>query len=383
MAQSIEGLKKIIITVIKRCRKEGLIINLKKSMLLLTKKQQTELQADIAACPILKHFDQKTKTTYLGAITSPGKIPVYKHIQQRLAKAHSVLHEMTLRGFHVDKLGISTVTKIIKSTLIPILSYAMEAFPLKENDYQAIDLFLDQVIEKTTNNRSEIKQWNHFELQLTKPSLRIKKQKINMMIKIRHEPNELNAQLQKSYPGNFLEKEIKQIELDWDFNTHNLIDQYMGTKIVPKHIMKLQLANKKDKDMSTLLSMGNWENHEYPPDNLPEGINKPDKRLLNLRDDVIFAGDLDECKLCKQHVAHEALHYFSDCTHHLKVTQRQAFWDGVQTQDQTLLDYMSKLKSIQALRIATGLINLNNQETSEFLIRNESLNLCNLCYYPS
>ena len=42
MAQSIEGLKKIIITVITRCRKEGLIINLKKSMLLLTKKQQTE-----------------------------------------------------------------------------------------------------------------------------------------------------------------------------------------------------------------------------------------------------------------------------------------------------------------------------------------------------
>ncbi len=95
-----------------------------------------------------------------------------------------------------------------------------------------------------------------------------------------------------------------------------------------------------------------------------EGINKPDKRLLNLRDDVIFAGHTDECKLCKQQVAHEALHYFSDCTHLLKVTQRQAFWDGVQTQDQTLIDYMSKLESIQALRIATGLINLNNQETS-------------------
>ena len=124
-------------------------------MLLLTKKQQTELQADIEACPILKHFDQKTKTTYLGAITSPGKIPVYKHIQQRLAKAHSVLHEMTLRGFHVNKLGISTVTKIIKSTLIPILSYAMEAFPLKENDYQALDLFLDQVIEKKNDQQQK------------------------------------------------------------------------------------------------------------------------------------------------------------------------------------------------------------------------------------
>ncbi len=50
-------------------------------------------------------------------------------------------------------------------------------------------------------------------------------------------------------------------------------------------------------------------------------------------------------------VAHEALHYFSECTHLPKATQRQAFWDGIQTQDQTLLDYM---KPIQALRIATA-----------------------------
>ena len=46
-----------------------------------------------------------------------------------------------------------------------------------------------------------------------------------MMIKIRNEPDELNAQLIKSYPGNFLEKEIKQIELEWGFNTHKLTAQ--------------------------------------------------------------------------------------------------------------------------------------------------------------
>ena len=41
MAQSIGGLTNIIATLIKRCRKEGLIVNLKKSTL-LTKKQQEE-----------------------------------------------------------------------------------------------------------------------------------------------------------------------------------------------------------------------------------------------------------------------------------------------------------------------------------------------------
>ncbi len=73
---------------------------------------------------------------------------------------------------------------------------------------------------------------SHFELQLTKSLQKSEreKQKINMMIKIRHEPNELNAQLLKSYPGNYLEKEIRQIELEWDFNTQNLTDQYKGTK---------------------------------------------------------------------------------------------------------------------------------------------------------
>ena len=98
------------------------------------------------------------------------------------------------------------MSTIIKSTLIPILTYAMEAFPLTESEYWVIDLFLDQTIEKTTNNKSETKQWNHYELQLTRPSLLIKKQKVNMMITIRNEPGELNAQLLKSYPGNFLEK---------------------------------------------------------------------------------------------------------------------------------------------------------------------------------
>ena len=154
--------------------------------------------------------------------------------------------------------------------MIPILTYAMEAFPLTESEYRVIDLFLDQTIEKTTNNKSETKQWNHYELQLTRPSLLIKKQKVNMMIKIRNEPGELNAQLLKSYPGNFLEKEIKQIELEWGFNTQKLTAQYKGKKIYPKSIMRLQLASKEDTGITTMLNEGEWGDPESPPENLPE-----------------------------------------------------------------------------------------------------------------
>ncbi len=70
--------------------------------------------------------------------------------------------------------------------------------------------------------------------------------------------------------------------------------------------MKLQLANKQDKDVSTLLS---WEDHESSPENLP--------------------------------------------------------WTGIQTQDHSLLEFMI---NPQPNPSTPGLIKLNNQENSEFLI---------------
>jgi hypothetical protein len=55
----------------------------------------------------------------------------------------------------------------------------------------------------------------------------------------------------------FLETEIKQIELEWGFNTQKLTAQYKGEKICPKNIMKLQLDSQEDKDITSMLN-GDW-----------------------------------------------------------------------------------------------------------------------------
>ena len=95
--------------------------------------------------------------------------------------------------------------------------------------------------------------------------------------------------------------------------------------------MKLQLASKEDIDITTMLNKGDWGDPESPPENLPENMTKPDKRILSLRAQIISERKVDECKLCNQQGTQGLLHLFSDCTQPLKVIQRQAYWNGIKT----------------------------------------------------
>jgi hypothetical protein len=63
--------------------------------------------------------------------------------------------------------------------------------------------------------------------------------------------------------------------------------------------MKLQLASKEDKDITTMLSKGDWGVIAHPK-NLPENMTKPDNIILSLRAQMISARKVDECKLCNQ-----------------------------------------------------------------------------------
>ena len=108
--------------------------------------------------------------------------------------------------------------------------------------------------------------------------------------------------------------------------------------------MRLQLASKEDTDITTMLNEGEWGDPESPPENLPEHMINPDKRLLSLRAQIISERKIDECKLCNQQGTQELTHLFSECTQPLKVLQRQAYWNGIKTYNQSLHDYMSKLE---------------------------------------
>ncbi len=56
---------------------------------------------------------------------------------------------MTFRGFNQGNLGRATITKIINSTIAPILTYGLEAFPLKISDYKNIDKSMLNIISQT------------------------------------------------------------------------------------------------------------------------------------------------------------------------------------------------------------------------------------------
>ena len=57
---------------------------------------------------------------------------------------------MTIRGLNQNNLGRATISKIINSTISPILTYGMEAFPFTKSDYEHIDKTLIELLSQTT-----------------------------------------------------------------------------------------------------------------------------------------------------------------------------------------------------------------------------------------
>ena len=254
---------------------------------------------------------------------------------------------------------------------------------MKEGDYSVIDAFLDTAILKTTNCKSKDNQWNQFELKITKPSLIVKRNKINKCIKLQNEPWSLNAQLFTSFPSNFLKNEQLQIEEEWGFSTQKLLTDYKGKKSVPKQVMKLQMAFVIDKNMGTMLADGGtWGDPNTPPENLPVDMPRPDPRLLDIREQTAISSVKHICKLCNQPEARVALHFFHECQHPLKVIQRNAYWESVNSHSKSLHDFLIELEPTLQLQIASGLVRLKSTTANDHIIKKASWELCNLCHDP-
>ena len=108
-----EGLITIIESILNDCSNEGIIINLSKSKLILSKTQESENTEFLSTHPILKKFEIHQTGTYLGAHTQSGSPNTYEHIQKRMAKAHAAINTMSLRGFKQNLIGRKTITKIM------------------------------------------------------------------------------------------------------------------------------------------------------------------------------------------------------------------------------------------------------------------------------
>ena len=257
ISNSMEGLLAIIKSIIKDCSTEGIIINLKKSKLILSEQQAAQNKTFLSEHPILKEFEIHQTGIYLGAHIQSGPPNTYAHIQKRMAKAHAAIRAMSIRGFKTHLIGRKTRNKILESIIIPILTYGLEAYPMTDENYKHLDKFVSEAIQvsnatcvKEMNFQQPASQseqaknyWDLYENELTPPSLLIKRNKITSYIKSTRNAQGLNLSLLKSFKTNFLLKEIKALEQEWSFTTEDLVQSYTGKELVPKDQIK-QLLNK-------------------------------------------------------------------------------------------------------------------------------------------
>jgi hypothetical protein len=160
ISNSMAGLIAIIVSLIEDCSKQGIIINLNKSKILLSKEQEKQQAELLNNHAILKCFEQHNTGIYLGAHIQPGTPNTYAHIQKRMAKAHSAICAMNLRGFKIHTIGRKTVNKITTSIIIPLLTYGLESFPMSDLNYKYLDNFVAKTLYNTWNDQPDPVQNN-------------------------------------------------------------------------------------------------------------------------------------------------------------------------------------------------------------------------------
>ena len=278
------------------------------------------------------------------------------------------------------KLGRYAVTTIIKSTIIPILIYGLEAFPLEKSDYNILDMFLMSALSQSTHSANVSPTWDAHEQQITLPSIQVKRNKINLHLRAIRTPGCINAFLYKSFPNNFLQKEIVKIESDWNFNLQHTLDQYKGKKIIPKEAIKDLVATASDLILEQFLANTVFNDSNSPPETLPMHVGNPCKQLMQIRAGVIQTQKDTTCALCGRITANSFLHALAECTHELKVLKREKLWANIHEFDPQLEIFLKQSQPTEALHIITGLIKLKTSTANTFLVDHAAFDLCELYY---
>jgi hypothetical protein len=380
ISNSMSGLLAIIEAIIEECSKQGIIINLNKSKLLLNESQATQNADLLKTHEILNCFEIQNTGIYLGAHIQSGAPNTYAHIQKRMAKAHAAISEMNLKGFKIQTLGRKTINKIITSIIIPILTYGLEAFPVSTLNYRYLDNFVSKTLHNTWNNQEEIDQsttetplmyWRLYEQDITPPSLIIKRNKLSIYLKSKNNQKGLNAALLKSYKSNFLLKEIKSLQLEWKFSIDALTNSYKGTKLTPKEQITELLNQAIDEQNVRCLQLTNWDGNtegQYPS-RIPPGINKPQIKFMKLREKTITSLTTYKCTMCTGSFQSYFLHELNDCAHPLRQHCRSQLWNSIEAHSHDLHAFLKTLTTIQLTRVMAGLIQTESEETNVFLTK--------------
>jgi hypothetical protein len=384
VSNSLEGLTNQIKLLITLAAQDHIVLNISKSAIYLDKTQtsQPELLDHIKNCPTLKHLIIKSKGSYLGAEIRPNKPSTYQHLMSRIRKANAAHSEMTLRGFNQANLGRRTITKIITSTISPILTYGLEAFPLTYSDYALIDTALLTILSKSTNHLSPplAQPWDYFENHIPPPSITVLRNKISLHVKTTRRQQGLTKALYDSFPNNFLSCEIQNSEPAWGFNLTQIVSQYKGKKLTPKQSIKELSQDFTDKNLNNCLLHSSWstQGNNQPPAPFPLAIRNPHPNYLNLRSQLLFPRINSVCKLCNTPMPNPAIHYLITCQHPLKQLQRNNVWEAYRNADPELETFIKTQTTSTAARIMTGLQPINSSKAMSTMLEVGQDMLCKL-----
>ena len=231
-------------------------------------------------------------------------------------------------------------------------------------------------MSQTTKHTSQHPIWDFYE-HITPPSMIIKRNKISLYIKATKGKG-LESKLHHSFPNNFLTKEFKAIEQEWDFKLDEVMQTYKGKKLIPKPAIKELLESRIEISLKEYLTKSTWniqEEQQYPAP-LPLLLHNPPPELLKLRLHTLLPPINKTCPLCGSNMPSCIIHALLECQHALSLALRHQMWQVYQDADSALGEFIKSSPPKVAIRVMTGLQLLNSPEANASLLKVAVLTLC-------
>ena len=256
----------------------------------------------------------------------------------------------------------------------------MEAFPFEEADYKLLDDVLLDIIGESSGFITDQPLWDFYENHITPPSEVIKRNKVTLYIKTIRRTKGLTHQLHLSFPNNFLVREISYIENTWGCVIQEVINNYKGTKLVPKREVKSLHLTYLDLRLEKALNQSSWNVYQEKqfPAPVPLELHSPPPKYLRIRYNLIFPQTPRLCRFCNILTANKILHRVYECQHPLCVLTRTQVFRSIKNSFPSLADFLQSCSSMVGARVMTGLQLVNSAEAMSLMREVTQSKLCTL-----
>ena len=374
MADTIEALEKLILIVVRYAKENGLVVNIKKSSIMMGKDtdESDNLEEIRNRNPLVAQMSTVESSTYLGGIQSLNNKHTWAHIKNRTAKMRSTLQEMRLKGLHHSILGRQQVSRIYQTIIIPILTYAMEAYHLDDKMYQYMDDAIMKALSSTSDANITFAAWELYEESIMPPSVVIKRNKLALYAKHSLETSSsLASVILRNYAEAFLHAEAQEIMADWDIHQFEFMGDVPKSKV--KKIIKEKAEEYRISQVLDALNGSSWDNGPYdgPPDTIAFEADEKTQCIKQIRARILFECMEQEeptCVLCEAKHRGHVTHTVTECKHPTVSLRRENVKIKMKAFNEQYADFIASMEPLHQSMAMAGLISANvDTETAKFI----------------